>query len=124
MFSAVAYFREKRKERKSGKKNESMFDPMVDDLWREKKFAEEYLRLEKNSKSQAQDSRLKYTTEKIEALEQRLNEMVDYQIKESNETSNSINWLLSQYDADEGNRRSQPIPYLNDNRISWQKRIK
>lgn len=54
-------------------------------LDRERKYAEEYLRMEKFKQKESMDSRLKSNVEKLETLEQKLNEVIEARFRESNQ---------------------------------------
>ena len=63
-------------------------------LDRERKFAEEYLRMGKLRFKETTDSRLKWNNEKLETLEQKLNEVIQTRFKESNQVIFSCFYLI------------------------------
>jgi len=64
-------------------------------LDREKKFAEEFLRAEKNRKKETIDSRLKANFDRLENLEHKLNEVIEGRSKEIGQISDNIQSLIA-----------------------------
>jgi hypothetical protein len=64
------------KEKKYPLKQPSNVNTSVNELFLEKKFAEEYIRNKRITERDSNDSRLKFSMEKIEFMEQKLNEVV------------------------------------------------
>lgn len=65
------------------------------ELFLERKFAEEFLRNQKIHERESVDSRLRYNNEKLEYLEQKLNEIVESRLLDQNEMATAINWLIN-----------------------------
>lgn len=75
----------KRKNFTSGGDHEAIKteDDEEDEPFFERKYAEEYLRNKKISERETVDSRLRYNNEKLEYLEQRLNEIAEARFKDT-----------------------------------------
>lgn len=65
------------------------------ELFLERKFAEEFLRNQKIRERESVDSRLRFNNEKLEYLEQKLNEIVESRLLDYNEMASAINFLIS-----------------------------
>ena len=75
------------------------------ELFLERKFAEEFLRNQKIHERESVDSRLRYNNEKLEYLEQKLNEIVESRLLDQNEMATAINWLIkNRFGADQRNQ--------------------
>lgn len=61
------------------------FNNDEDELFLERKFAEEYVRNKKIQEREAVDSRLRYNNDKLDYLEQKLNEIVESRYKDNNQ---------------------------------------
>lgn len=68
-----------------------------DDLFLERKFAEEFVRNKKTQERDSIDSRLRYNNEKLDFLEQKLNEITESRLMDYNEIAAAINWFMSQH---------------------------
>lgn len=93
------------------------------ELFLERKFAEEFLRNQKIHERESVDSRLRYNNEKLEYLEQKLNEIVESRLLDQNEMATAINWLInSRLGADQRNQedddeRSVAAKPINSNNL-------
>lgn len=65
------------------------------ELFLERKFAEEFLRNQKIRERESVDSRLRFNNEKLEYLEQKLNEIVESRLMDYNEMASAINFLIN-----------------------------
>jgi hypothetical protein len=78
-------------------------------LDRERKYAEEYIRMGKFRQKETIESRMKANTEKLETLEQKLNEVIDTRFKELNNMMIALNWIMGEMD-----KQKTRAPFIQD----------
>ena len=85
-----------------------------DDLFLERKFAEEFVRNKKILERESIDSRLRYNNEKLDFLEQKLNEITESRLMDYNEVATAINWFMTQRQVSESTESESVVnpPYM------------
>lgn len=96
-----------------GLEEEERLDRDENELFLERKFAEELIRNQKILERESMDSRLRYNNEKLEYLEHRLNEMAESRMIDYNEMATAVNWLMSQQQKSSTEPSELNTPFMN-----------